>query len=44
MFNKNHENILGKNPKKWNEIKELILKDLNVEVIHKNEYTTKKIL
>lgn len=44
MFNKNHENILGKNSKKWNEIKELIGKDLNVEVIDKNEYITKKIL
>ena len=44
MFNKNHENILDKNSKKWNEIKELIGKDLNVEVIDKNEYITKKIL
>ena len=44
MFNKNHENILGKNSGKQNEIKELIGKDLNVEVIHKNEYMTKKIL
>ena len=44
MFNKNHENILGKNSKKWNEIKELIGKDLNVEVIDKNEYITKNIL
>lgn len=44
MFNKNHENISGKNSEKQNEIKELIGKDLNVEVIHKNEYITKKIL
>lgn len=44
MFNKNHENILGKNSKKLNEIKELIGKDLNVEVIDKNEYITKNIL
>lgn len=45
MVNKNHENILGgKNSEIWDEIKEVIEKDLNVDVIHKNEYITKNNL
>ena len=41
--NEKHENILNKNSENWDKMIEMIGKDFNSEVIHKNKYITAKI-